>query len=211
MIKLVAHKKTIMPTIFAISWFWFIGAVMLTKLPDYTHYVLRANASVFAVFLAAFSIGIALGSMTINRLLTGLLTLRYVPHTMLLLSVFAGDLYWATPTVPDYSAPEVLTQFFGQFANWRIAIDLFFLAFSGGLYVVPLYTYLQVVSDDAIRARTIATNNIMNAMFMVLSTVLVMFLLHYHVAIPEVFLILAVLNAGAALIFKFSLPRTQDY
>lgn len=207
MIKDVAHQKRIMPVIFAISWFWLIGAVMLTKLPDYTNFVLRADVSVFAVFLACFSTGIAVGSMVINRVLAGKITLQYVPHAMLLLSFFAVDLFWASPTNTDESLSYSLVQFFGQLNHWRIAADLFLLAFSGGLFVVPLYAYLQVVSKHSLRARTIAANNIVNALFMVMGTCFMMLLLHFYVAIAQVFLILAILNIGATLVFWTLLRR----
>ena len=178
-----------------------VGAVILTKLPDYTNYVLRANPDVFAVFLSLFSIGIALGSMAINRLLAGKSTLHYVPHAMILLSLFTGDLYWASPVKVDAMSLQTIPQFFSGFNHWRIAMDLFLLAFSGGLFVVPLYTYLQVVSEVAMRSRTIAANNIMNALFMVMGTCLVILLLRFHATIPQVFLILALLNSAVAIFF----------
>lgn len=197
----VTKDTRILVTTLAISWFWLIGAVMLTKLPDYTNYVLRANPDVFAVFLALFSIGIALGSITISRLLAGKITLKYVPHAMILLSLFAFDLYWASPASTSNLPLFSLTVFFKQINHWRIAADLFLLAFSGGVFVVPLYTYLQVASDDKSRARVIAANNIINSFFMVLGTCLVMLLLSLHAVIPHVFLVLAILNGGAAFLF----------
>ena len=207
MIKNVVMNVRIAPAIFAISWFWLIGAVMLTKLPDYTNYVLHAESSVFAVFLALFSCGIALGSMVINYLLAGRITLQYVPHAMLLLSFFAADLYWASPVRIDGEFSQSLVNFFSQLVHWRIAIDLFLLALSGGLFVVPLYTYLQVASDGAVRSRTIAANNIINALFMVFGTCLVMLLLYFHIEIAHVFLILAILNACAAIVFLLLFPE----
>lgn len=207
MIRVVALNPRVMPAIFAISWFWLIGAVMLTKLPDYTNYVLHAESSVFAVFLALFSCGIAFGSMVINYLLAGRITLQYVPHAMLLLSFFAADLYWASPLRIDAAFSQSLVKFFSQLVHWRIAIDLFLLALSGGLFVVPLYAYLQVASDGAVRSRTIAANNIINALFMVLGTFLVILLLYFHIEIAHVFLILAVLNACAAIVFWFLFPE----
>ena len=207
MIRTVVFNARIMPAIFAISWFWLIGAVMLIKLPDYTNYVLRAEASVFAVFLAIFSFGIAFGSMAINRLLAGRITLQYVPHAMLLLSLFAVDLSWASPPRADDVSLQTLAVFFSHVSHWRIAMDLFLLAFSGGLFVVPLYTYLQVASDTVSRSRTIAANNIINALFMVLGTFLVMLLLNFHVEISHVFLILAILTVCAAGVFVILRPE----
>ena len=203
MVRQISQHEGVMVAIFAISWFWLIGAVMLTKLPDYTNYILRADASVFTVFLALFSIGIALGSMAINYLLAGKTTLRYVPHAMILLSLFAADIYWASPVQANAAPLQPFAEFFKYMVHWRIAIDLFLLAFSGGLFVVPLYTYLQVASNDIMRARTIAANNIINAFFIVIGTCLVMLLLHLQVAIPQVFFILALLNLLVACIFYF--------
>lgn len=209
MLQKVVKNALTGPAIFAISWFWLIGAVMLTKLPDYTNYVLRADSSVFAVFLALFSIGIALGSMTINQWLAGQITLRFVPPAMALLSLFGFDLYCASPMNMDAPSLMTFTQFFRSFVHWRIAGDIFFLAFSSGLFVVPLYTYLQVVSNSSMRSRIIATNNIINALFIVSGSIFVMVLLKLHVPISNVFLILAILNAIAAFIFWMLFPKQR--
>lgn len=198
MLKDAQKEPGMLRAILTISWFWLIGAVLLTKLPDYTHYVLGANTTVFALFLALFSIGIALGSLMINRILKGTVKLNFVPLAMLGFSLFTFDLYWASPKPTTHETVLTLLPFFTYFMHWRIAFDLFMLAFSAGLFVVPLYTYLQVASPPESRARTIAANNIYNALFMVVVTLLVMILLHFNVGIPQVFLILCVLNVIAA-------------
>lgn len=207
MLKDVFDNQRIILAIIAISWFWMIGIIVLTKLPDYANYVLQAETSVFAVFLALFSIGIALGSLTINQLLSGQFSLRYTPYIMLFLSLFACDLYWATPVYSDEMALQTLTEFLAETAHVRVMVDLFFLALSGGMYIVPLYTCLQIESKGMFRARTIAANNIINALFMVTGTLLVMILLHYQLSIPQVFLVTGVLNALAALGFWFWLMK----
>ncbi|WP_298625458.1 MFS transporter [uncultured Legionella sp.] len=211
MLKQARDDKGVLLSILTISWFWLIGAVLLTKLPDYVHYVLGANTTVFAVFLALFSIGIALGSLTINQILRGSLSLSIVPIAMLGLTLFIFDLYWVSPSQLEVQETLLtLFSFFTHFNNWRIAFDLFMLAVCSGLFVVPLYTYLQVASHPEARARTIAANNIYNALFMVLGTVLVMVLLHFNVAIPQVFFILCVLNFFAALFLWVCLKLLKD-
>lgn len=201
------HNPRIFPAIFAISWFWLIGAVMLTKLPDYVHFVLGANTSVFALFLALFSIGVALGSIAINRLLSGEITLRYVPLAMLFLSFFAIDLYFASPYLASDAPLLSFLQFFSKLGSLRIVIDFFLFSFCGGLFAVPLYTYLQISSEEGSRSRTIAANNIMNALFMVIGTIFVIILLHFNSSIVLVFLILGVLNALAAMTVWFLTRR----
>jgi MFS family permease len=196
MIHSIWQEMNILIPILSLSWFWLIGAVILTKLPDFTHYVLGANTTVFALFLALFSIGIGVGSIVIGRLLSGRITLAYVPISMLALSGFIFDLYWTTNPLVSSTEPLVgLVVFFHTFAHWRIAFDLFMLAFSAGLFIVPLYTYLQIACDPKARARTIAANNIVNALFMVFGTVMVMVLLYFTVSIAHVFMILSILNA----------------
>lgn len=202
MLRSMARQPHILIAILAISWFWLIGAVLLTKLPDFTHYVLNASNTVFALFLALFSVGIGFGSLMVNRLMGGRVTLSYIPYLMMALSVFAFDLYWASPTLPVTGDLLSLPRFFAEFNHWRISFDLFMLSFSAGLFVVPLYTFLQVSSPIDERARTIATNNIYNALFMVLGSVLVMVLLYLRVSIPQVFLVIAVLNIVVALLMK---------
>lgn len=199
MLKETMLNIKVLPTIFTISWFWLLGAVVLTKLPDYMHYVLNADTTVFAVFLALFSIGIAFGSIAIGYLLGGKITLKYVPLAMLLLSVFAIDLYFASPKVTSALPLQGLSIFFTQINNIRITIDFFLFSFCGGLFIVPLYTFLQVASEDDMRARVIASNNICNALFMVLGSLLVIFLLYLQLGITIIFLILAILNALVAI------------
>ena len=201
----VVGNRAIFPAIFAISWFWLIGAVMLTKLPDYTHFVLGADTTVFALFLALFSIGIALGSLSITYLLKDRITLRYVPIAMLFLSFFAVDLYLATPAAEQERVLLDLSAFLSQLKHWRIMIDFFLFSFCGGLFVVPLYTYLQVISKEGSRARTIAANNICNAFAMVVGTLLVMLMLYFNLSIVLVFLMMAIFNALAAAVLWFLL------
>lgn len=210
MLKQAREETGVLLATLTISWFWLIGAVLLTKLPDYAHYVIGANTRVFAFFLALFSIGIALGSLTINRILQGRITLSIVPIAMLSMSCFTFDLYWASPANADLQKPLItFFSFFTYFNHWRIAVDLFMLAFSAGLFVVPLYTFLQVASNSQARARTIAANNIYNALFMVLGTVMVMVLLHFNVSIPHVFLVLSILNGLAAFSLWCCLRKKQ--
>jgi MFS family permease len=203
----VYRDKLILPAIFAISWFWLLGGVMLTKLPDYIHYVLSANALVFAYFLSLFSIGIATGSMMISRLLDGRITLRYVPYCMLALSFFAYDLFKISPEPSDANHLMGLITFLWSGLHLRIAFDFFMFSFCSGLFTVPLYAYLQVCGDETSRARTIAANNIWNALFMVFGALFVMLLLYFKVSISHLFLLLALLNAIATIVMSTMLFR----
>lgn len=190
--------KGVLFAILSISWFWLLGTVVLTKLPDYTHFVLGADTTVFALFLSLFSIGIALGSLLVTQISKEKNSLSIVPLAMLGFSLFTCDLYWASPDTAIKEPLSGFVGFFKYFMHWRIVFDFFMLSLCAGLFVVPLYTFLQIASPAENRARTIAANNIYNSLFMVLGTLMVMLLLRMHRAIPEVFLILGMLNALAA-------------
>ncbi|MCW8385876.1 MFS transporter [Fluoribacter dumoffii] len=194
-------------SILILSWFWLLGTVILTKLPDYTNYVLGANNSVFALFLALFSMGIALGSLTVNFIFKGRINLFMVPWAMFAFTCFSLDLYWATPLIERPDTLFSLGNFFTEANHWRIAFDLFMVAFSSGLFIVPLYTYLQVMSPPHTRAQIIATNNIYNSLFMVAGTFMVIGLLDINVEIPQIFLILSALNAVVAVFARLYLKK----
>lgn len=199
-LKDTARTRNIFLAILIISWFWLSGAVLMTKLPDYTNYTLGASNKVFAVFLALFSIGIASGSLIVNMIFKGKINLKIVPWAIFAFSCFTTDLYWATVAKKTSAELTSLKLFFHDFNHCRIAADLFFLAFSTGLFVVPLYTYLQVASSATNRARVIAANNIYNALFMVLGSLMIMFLLYLKMDIPQIFLMLSALSTLVALI-----------
>jgi MFS family permease len=207
LLKQATEHFGILLAILILSWFWLLGTVVLTKLPDYTNYVLGANNTVFALFLALFSIGIATGSLTVNLIFRGKIPLFIVPWAMLALTCFIADLYWASTGIKTHEALVTFTTFFTSLTHCRIAFDLFMLAFCAGLFVVPLYTYLEVTSLPERRARTIAMNNIYNSLFMVLGTLMVMVLLHYSATIPQVFLFVSLLNVVAALLAWIYLKR----
>lgn len=207
MMRLTFANRVTLPAILTISWFWLIGAVITTKLPDYTHYVLRADTTVFALFLALFSIGIALGSLSIGHFLKGIITLKYVPPAMLLLSLFAMTLYWITPAVDEQLPLQSLGRFLLHFSNWLVAFDFFLFAFSAGLFIVPLYTFIQVSCPEHERARTVAANNILNALAMVVGSVLLMILIHFKMSIAFLFLLLGVFNAIAAMVLWWGIRR----
>ena len=99
-----------------------------------------------------------------------------------------------------------VSAFLATFAGWRIIVDLLIVAISGGIYIVPLYAIVQQRSDETHRARNIASNNIMNALFMVISAAGTVLMLNWGFTIPQVFLTMAVLNAAVGVYITKLLP-----
>ncbi len=175
----------------AISWFWFVGATYLAQFPAFAKEYLGGDEKTLTAMLTIFSLGIGIGSILCNKLLKGRVDTTYVPLAAIGMAVFGIDLYFAA------NAATLST---------RVMIDLFLVAVSGGLFTVPLYSYIQKRTDQSRLARLIAGLNIMNAMFMVVSALLSMVLLKMGFTIPEIFLGMACLNILVAIYIVHLLP-----
>lgn len=195
-------------SILGISWFWLVGATFLAEFPVFTKDALNANQNVVTFFFATFSIGIGIGSLLCNQLLKGRVHATYVPLGALGISLFTVDLYIAAGHASLQSSPALLTlgQFLFSLNGWRITLDLLLIAISGGLYTVPLYAILQQRSDEAHRARVIASNNVINALFMVFAAIVTMLLLKLGVSVRRVFLLVAIVNGAVAIYICKLLP-----
>ena len=196
-VKFSQKSNDIYLSILGISWFWLIGFVFLAEFPNYAKDFIRGNEQVFVLFLTVFSVGVGIGSMFCNRLLRGRIEATFVPLSALGITLFTIDLYFATHYALNHvQVGTLLTplQFLHYSAHWRILFDVFGIAFCGGLYIVPLYAILQHRSEETHKARVIASNNIMNAIFMSVAAVLVMFLLKIGFSIPKIFLTIALIN-----------------
>jgi acyl-[acyl-carrier-protein]-phospholipid O-acyltransferase / long-chain-fatty-acid--[acyl-carrier-protein] ligase len=206
-IRQAAGEPAPFRSMLGISWFWLAGATYLSQFPAYVRFVLGAEEVVVTLFLTLFSIGIALGSLLCNRLLGGKLNARCVPWGALGIGLFSIDLWLASPQ--PAGAPELaaLGMFLGEPTHWRILADIFAIAASGGVFVVPLYALLQAATGREHRARAIAANNVINAAAMVISSVAVIALLAAGVSVPELFLLTGGATLVVAVQFWRMLPR----
>lgn len=205
-------KRPVFLSIMGISWFWFYGATYLAQFPTFASEVLRSDEQVVTLLLCTFSIGIGLGSVICNRLVRGMVTARFVPLAALMMTVFSVDLYFAsgnvvTPTLSVAGDLFGAAEFLSESANWRVVGDLLGIAVSGGIYIVPLYTIMQTGAKDEERSRIIAANNILNSLFMVGSAVGAMALIMLDFTLPEIFLVIAIMNAFVALYICQLLPQ----
>jgi MFS family permease len=192
-LRLAREDGVVFSTLLGISWLWFFGAVFLSQFPVFAKDVLHGRESVASLLLVVFSLGIAGGSLLCGRLSRGQLETALVPLGALGMSVFTLDLYWACRDLPA-SDPLGAWAFLAQPAHWRILADLGLLSASAGLFSVPLYALMQVRSPATHRARLVAANNILNALFMIASSLLAGALLSAGLSIPELFLALGLAN-----------------
>jgi acyl-[acyl-carrier-protein]-phospholipid O-acyltransferase / long-chain-fatty-acid--[acyl-carrier-protein] ligase len=195
--------------ILGISWFWLFGATFLSQFPTFSKDIIGGNEQIVTLFLAVFSIGIGIGSLFCNKLLKGEIATTYVPLGILGMTVFTLDLYFASLNViPGNSGAFVgIAEFLHTFNHWRILVDLLGISICGGIYIVPLYAMVQDRAENAYRSRAIACNNIINALFMVVSAVAISLLLLNNFTVIEVFLVIALLNGLVAVFISSLLPE----
>lgn len=192
-------------SIIAISWFWFVGAAYLTQFPNFSKSILNGDSSLVTLLLVLFTLGIGFGSMLCEKLSRSEIKLSIVPIGAAGLTAFGIDLYFAIPEKPVEMISWI--GFVNEIANWRVLIDLLGIGIFGGIFIVPLYAYVQQRSDPAHRARMIAVINIMNAFFMVMSALAGMIILGImKLSITDFFLMLAVGNLLVSL-YIFSKER----
>jgi acyl-[acyl-carrier-protein]-phospholipid O-acyltransferase/long-chain-fatty-acid--[acyl-carrier-protein] ligase len=207
-LKAARHGRAVWLSILGISWFFAVGAVLLSEFAPLVSGVLGARQEVATLFLLVFSVSVALGSMAVNRLLNGEVSARYVPLSALFLAGFMIDLWLSTRGFTPAVQGATATQFLAQPGSWRIMIDLAGIAFAGGMFIVPLYAILQTASAPAERSRTIAANNIVNAAVTVVMVAILAGLLSAGVTIPGIVAALGFATLGVALLSCWLLPET---
>lgn len=177
------------------SWFWFVGAVYLTQIPAYAMDWLHGDETAVSLILTVFSVGIALGSLLCERLSGRRVEIGLVPFGAAGLSLFGLLLWWHSGSVPAAPIPYDWWQLLHLGAAWWALLDVLGLGLFGGFYIVPLYTLIQSRTAPDQRSRVIAANNILNALFMVVSAIVSMLLLGVvGLSIPELFLAVSLLN-----------------
>jgi acyl-[acyl-carrier-protein]-phospholipid O-acyltransferase/long-chain-fatty-acid--[acyl-carrier-protein] ligase len=200
----VRPQRDIFLSVIAISWFYFVGGTFLSQFPTYAKIVIGADEQVATLFLAVFSVGIGLGSLACNSLLKGEVSGRYVPMAAIGISILSVLLYFASvrPPLPAGAALVTIWGFMSSVPNVAVLLCLLGISFCGGLYIVPLYAIIQSRSDEDKLASVTACTNIMDSLFMVISSLLTTAMLSIGMSIPHIFLVLAVLTIVAAWIIR---------
>lgn len=186
------------------SWFWFVGAIYLTQIPAYAKDWLHGDETVVTLVLTLFSVGIALGSLLCERLSGRKVEIGLVPFGSFGLTLFGLLWWWHSGDVPAGEVPHDWLALLGMGQAWWILLSIVGLGVFGGFYIVPLYALIQARTPEDQRARVIAANNILNALFMVVSAIITIVLLSVaKLSIPQLFLVVSLLNVAVnAYIFR---------
>lgn len=197
-LKIIGYAKkenTVWLSIVGISWFWFIGITFLSNFSIYTKNIINGDEFIVTLFLAIFSIGIGMGSVMCNKLLKGKINGKFVPLGSIGISI--GILAFCISS-HFYQTPDNIISIGKFFTNscqsYLIILSLLTIAIFSGIYIVPLYAIMQYRSDNQYLSRIIAANNVMNALFMVASSFVIIALIKINITLLQIFLTLAIFN-----------------
>ena len=198
-------------SIIGISWFWFYGATLLAQFPNFAKNVLHGDESVFILLLTVFSLGIGIGSLLCEKLSKHKVELGLVVLGAIGLALFGIDLYasgtniHATITTTEKALDYQI--FLHSLTHWRLLADVTLIGIFGGLYIVPLYAFLQNNAQEGFQSRVIAANNIMNALFMVVSAGFSLWIFSLGFDISQLFLATALLSALVIVYLCIRMPE----
>ncbi len=204
-LNIARAERSVFLSLMAISWFWFLGATYLTQFPNFTKLHLHGNESAVSFLLALFSIGVAIGSLACDKISNHRIEMGIVPLGSLGITLFgwlmAASVPANLPVYPDFHA------FLSDAQLWPVFGYLLLLGACGGLFIVPLYAFMQQRSKASERAQVVAALNIYNSLFMVASAILgIVCLSVLNLSIVALFMLLAVLNLLVTLALFYRVP-----
>jgi len=194
-LRTATSHREVNRAVIGISWFWAVGAAYLGQLPAFAKEILAVDQQVVTLMLATFSVGIGAGSIACERMLKGEISTRFAALAALGMALAGLDLYWSGGLAARTGSEIGIGDFLATLAGLHVLADLFLLAAFGGLFTVPFYAIVQARSEPSQRARAVAANNIMNAIYVVVSSVAVVLLLRAGIGVRGVFLVAAAGNA----------------
>lgn len=203
----------IMGALMYISWFWLMGAVILSLIPVYGAEILHGDSLTTTFLLSLFSIGIAIGSIMCQKLFKNEVTLAYVPLSAAVLT--ASGLVMALcskalPAVVSGAPLRTITELLSYPIFWPIVVAFVTLAMAGGVFTVPLYAFIQAVGESSSKSRLIAANNVLNAVFMVAGAIVSSIMLAVGISLLGVLTCLMLANLLVAIISCSLMPRTMQ-
>lgn len=187
-------NRPVFMSIIGISWFWFLGSVFLAQFPSFAKDIVGGDEQVSTLFLVVFTVGIGFGATFCNKLLGGRVSGKYVPGSLIAISVFIVMLYFVSPSQAAGGALSGVGAFLSSGRSWLIILSMFLIAASGGLYSIPMYAMMQNLTPETHMARTIASLNIIDSLGMVIASALMSAMIAAGMSINGVFLSMAFIN-----------------
>lgn len=216
-LRLVFQKSSIAILVIGLSWFWFLGAGLLSLLPILSKEIFHGSENVATMMLFTFTVGMGLGPFILDKLTGGKIIRSLIPLSLVAMSLFIFDIAFVINQLLKQSSflnvlnslngPVKLHDFFKLKMSSRIIVDLFFMALFGGTFTVPQFAELQRIVSNNELSRIIAGNNIINSLAMVTVSVLLMIFHLLHFSLALIFGIIGFLNILMSIVLIFFYRR----
>ena len=207
LIRLAARKKAVFRSVLGVSWFWLVGSVLLTQIPNLTKEHLYGDGTVVTGLLALFTVAIAIGSLACEKLGGRKIEVGVVPIGAAGLSLFGIDSYFAIENLEPV-ALRGIWEFIAADGTLRLLIDLMLMGMFAGVFVIPMQALIQNRTPQGEIARVIAANNILNSLAMVLGAGLsILWLTVLDFDIPSLVLIIGIFTAVVATYIFITVPE----
>jgi len=189
-----------------VSWFWLVGALVLSLLPTLVTFYIGGSEAVVTLFLTIFSIAVGVGSALAAWLAAGRIILLPTLVAAVLLGLFCLDLGWTVSAIVPAAQPLGIAEYFATRYSIHIAIDLAGLAIAGGLFIVPSFSAVQAWAGADRRARVVAAVNVLNAAFMVVGAIILAVLQKLGLGASVLFALLGIANLAVAVVIGRTMP-----
>jgi len=208
LIKQVRGDPRLMWGALVASWFWLVGALVLSLLPPLVSFNIGGSEQVVTLFLTVFSVAVGIGSGLAAWLAAGRIVLLPTLVATVLLGLFSLDLGWTAASVVPAANPLTIGAYFASRYSIHIVLDLAGLAIAGGLFIVPVFTAVQVWAGTDRRARVVAAVNVFNAAFMVAGALVLALLQKAGLGTPLLFALLGLVNLAVAVMIGMTMPAS---
>jgi MFS family permease len=199
-LKLVFGNPMIALLIVGLSWFWFMGAGLLSILPLIAKNVFNGNENVATMMLFTFTIGMGVGPFLLEKLTKGKVRRWVIPLSLIAMTLFIFDLSFVVKSASKasflLSIGESISvkDFFKLNSSARVIFDLFMLSLFGGMFTVPQFAELQRVTKESELSRVVAGNNVINSLAMVSVSILLMIFHQQKLSLSTILALLGFLN-----------------
>jgi acyl-[acyl-carrier-protein]-phospholipid O-acyltransferase/long-chain-fatty-acid--[acyl-carrier-protein] ligase len=176
----IRRSRALFRTVLAIAYFWFLGAVYLQNVIGYGRDLLHLSNAGISYLTASVSVGIGLGAFVAGKLSGERVELGLVPIGSVGLGACGIYLF--------LGYHSVVQAFAGHFL----------LGFAGGIFIIPLQSYLQANAGEHSKGRVIATSNVLTFTGVFLGAGIFAFLAGpCHMQPNQILLVMAVISFGA--------------
>jgi acyl-[acyl-carrier-protein]-phospholipid O-acyltransferase/long-chain-fatty-acid--[acyl-carrier-protein] ligase len=206
----IKGRRDMWLAILAISWFWAVGSILITQIPILCGTVMHSTPAVNTFLVTMFALGVGLGALSAQGLLAGRVSAALAPVASAFLSLFIilfALSIWYLPAPPSGSAaPVSLSAFLQNWGYLRLGLGCLLVSVTGGVFVVPLNAYIQHRAAPHERSRVIAANNILNALFICLASLIVMLMTKAGLGLHHVFALVALTAVAVTGLTLYFLP-----